>query len=102
MDLLAQAALQLTTVSAAVWGAAQTAKTFFPEVRNIQLFTALLCGPLFAVGAAAVGWFPLVAQVSPDHPIWAAAFAGLITTLGAKLFNDLLYNPLRDALAGRR
>lgn len=59
---------------------------------------AMAIGPLLAIGAFAFGFLSSL----PYHSGWkawgGAAFSGLVATLGASIFHDLLANPIMDRI----
>lgn len=91
VDLLASAAIQLTTVIAAVWGLTE----LFGRKR--KLLVSFVLGPLFAVISYKLGFFPLINELAlPEGKtrLLAAAFAGFVCTITAKLIHDNVINPV--------
>lgn len=99
-DVLASALLQLGSVTAATWGMAQALSALHPKLNGIRV--AMLAGPTLATLAYTFGYLPVILEIVPEggaRAYGSAAFAGLIATLCAKFFNDMIFNKLRDLIA---
>lgn len=80
-----EALAQFAPIVLAVWGLAE----FIGRLsRWSKDRIAIVVGPLLAVAAFYVGFFPAAPSV------WAAAFVGLVATASARLFADYVATPL--------
>lgn len=98
VDLMLAAGAQLASITGAVW---VLTEMLGRATGRSKILIALCLGPLLAEAAYATGFLTAL----PDCPTmkvackWVSAgFAGLITTLIAKGFHDLLGNRILNAL----
>lgn len=102
MDLMLAAAAQLASCTAAVWVLTEIVGR---AAGWNKMYVALGLGPLLSVGAFATGFLTALPEcpgVFPGCSWVAAGFAGLITTLVAKGFHDLIGDRLTQAIPGLR
>lgn len=89
-DMMLAVAAQLVSCTAAVW---VLTEILGRATGWNKIYVALVLGPLLGVGAFATGFLsalPECPSVFPGCSWVAAGFAGLITTLVAKGFHDLI------------
>jgi hypothetical protein len=95
-DLLLPLLTQLGSCTAATWALTEVVGRVTSVAKT---WLALAIGPATAATAYGLGFVPLVTATGVKGYA-AAGFAGLIATLTAKAFHDLIANPLLRRLGG--
>lgn len=98
IDIMGQIVGQLATVTAFTWALTEVIGRL---TGKSKLIISILLGPTLATLAWRLGLVPLIDQIAKPGQNWAlAALSGLAAIVLAKVFHDLVANPLMKKLQG--